>query len=176
MYNNIIFIGGIHGVGKGKICSEISKETGWIHISASQVLRWEEISSSEKKEVKNIKSTQDRLRDGLNELIDPSKKYLLDGHFTLLNKEGTPELIEIDIFNHIKPVLYVIIIEEEEIIHKRLLRRDSKNYSLEKLKEFQEMERNRSIFISTRQEKKLIKIHNQKISELIKSIKDENFT
>jgi len=176
MYNNIIFIGGIHGVGKGKICSEIFKKTGWIHISASEILRWKEISPLEKKEVKNIKSTQDRLRHGLNKLINPNKKYLLDGHYTLLNQEGIPELIEIDIFNHIKPVLYVLVIEEVEIIYQRLIQRDSKHYSLERLKEFQKLENNQSTFISTTQQKKLIKIKNQNLSELIKSIKDENFT
>lgn len=29
MYNNIIFIGGVHGVGKGTICQKNKRETGF---------------------------------------------------------------------------------------------------------------------------------------------------
>ena len=67
--NNIIFIGGIHGVGKGTICKEISLKTGLIHITASQILKWEDISNLDNKRVENIASTQERLMIGLKNLI-----------------------------------------------------------------------------------------------------------
>ena len=58
---NIIFIGGIHGVGKGTVCKEIASKTDLIHITASEILKWNEISSSDNKFVNNISSTQERL-------------------------------------------------------------------------------------------------------------------
>lgn len=39
MKNDIIFIGGIHGVGKGTLCKRIESELGIIHLSASEVLK-----------------------------------------------------------------------------------------------------------------------------------------
>lgn len=75
---NIIFIGGIHGVGKGTICEDISTKTDLIHITASEILKWEEISDNDNKLVKNIVSTQDRLIKGLKNLIEKEKLYLLD--------------------------------------------------------------------------------------------------
>lgn len=72
---NIIFIGGIHGVGKGKICKEISLYTGLTHFTASQILKWEEISEEGNKLVENISSTQDRLIKGLKNLIKSIKIY-----------------------------------------------------------------------------------------------------
>ena len=42
--SGLIFVGGIHGVGKGTICTEICSQTDLIHITASEVLKWNEIS------------------------------------------------------------------------------------------------------------------------------------
>jgi adenylate kinase len=37
--NNIIFIGGIHGVGKETLCRKICKQLGLQHLSSSEVLK-----------------------------------------------------------------------------------------------------------------------------------------
>ena len=47
LMKNIIFIGGIHGVGKGTICKEVVLNTDLIHLTASQILKWEVISDSD---------------------------------------------------------------------------------------------------------------------------------
>ncbi len=49
---NIIFIGGIHGVGKGTICNEIAFKTGSIHLTASEIasLSWESTQENSIKE------------------------------------------------------------------------------------------------------------------------------
>ena len=46
--NYIIFIGGIHGVGKGTICKEIASKTDIIHITASEIIKWNEIPWKQK--------------------------------------------------------------------------------------------------------------------------------
>jgi len=40
MNKEIIFIGGIHGVGKGTLCKRIASDLNIIHLSASEVLKW----------------------------------------------------------------------------------------------------------------------------------------
>ncbi len=44
----IIFVGGVHAVGKGTICENLSQKFNLEHLSASQVLKWDELSDSKK--------------------------------------------------------------------------------------------------------------------------------
>jgi adenylate kinase len=137
---NIIFIGGIHGVGKGTICKEISLNTGLTHFTASQILKWEKISDEGNKLVENISSTQDRLIKGLKNLIKKDKKYIIDGHFCLLNSNGIPSRIDEDVFDQINPKTIAVVIDDVEKIVKRLEARDGKIYDIKVLNELQQME------------------------------------
>lgn len=101
--NNIIFIGGIHGVGKGTVCKEIVSRTNLVHITASEILNWKEISDIDNKLVANISKTQERLVQGLKKLIKKDVQYLLDGHFCLLNSDGISTRVDEDVFDKIKP-------------------------------------------------------------------------
>lgn len=137
---NIIFIGGIHGVGKGTICNEIVLKTDLIHVTASQILKWEEISESDNKLVKDISSTQNRLIFGLKKLIKKDKRYLLDGHFCLLDSDGIPNRIDEATFDQINPKIIVIVIDDVGKIAKRLKVRDNKVYDVKVLNLLQQME------------------------------------
>jgi adenylate kinase len=57
--NNIIFIGGIHGSGKGTVCKNISKQTNLITNIASELIKWNDISHQNNKKVNNINETQE---------------------------------------------------------------------------------------------------------------------
>lgn len=137
---NITFIGGIHGSGKGNICLDVVKNTDLIHLTASEVLKWDELSRREEKVVKDINFTQDRLVTNLKAIIDMDKNYLLDGHYCLLNKMGIPEKIPIDTFSGIKPSKLILVITNPETIKLRLEKRDSKNYELNLINDFQSLE------------------------------------
>lgn len=147
---NIIFVGGIHGVGKGTICNEIALKTGLIHITASQILKWDEISDSDSKLVKNIASTQSRLIKGLENQIKKDEKYLLDGHFCLLNSDGIPSRIDENTFDQINPKVIVIVIDDVENIVKRLEARDDKRYDTNVLNQLQQMETEYAKYLSNK--------------------------
>lgn len=138
----IIFIGGIHGSGKGRICETLKVETNLIHLTASEVIKWSELSKKEDKKVKNIHETQNRLIINLKKIIQDNKLYLLDGHYCLLNKNGIPEKIPIQTFKEINPLKLILVIAEPIIIKERLENRDSKTYSIELVEEFQNLEIN----------------------------------
>jgi len=140
MIGDIIFIGGIHGVGKGTMCKEISQKYSLEHLSASEVLKWEEISDKKNKKVENFVSTKSRLINGLKNIIKPNIKYLLDGHFCLLNKNEKPEKIQEDIFYSINPKAIVVMTCEIDTIISRLSSRDKSNYNYEILSEMQNLE------------------------------------
>lgn len=148
MNENIIFIGGIHGVGKGTLCKKISKKFSLEHLSASEVLKWNELSAKSNKNVENFKSTQSRLISGLKRIIKNNNTYLLDGHFCLLNKKGVPEKVTEDTFLKIRPKAIIVMTEDINIILDRLKCRDNSNYNYKTLSKMQDLELNYSKEIS----------------------------
>lgn len=147
---NIIFIDGIHGVGKGTICKEIISKTDLIHITASQMLNWNEISDRDNKLVKNISLTQERLIIALKNLIKKDENYLLDGHFCLLNSNEIPSRIDEATFDKINPKVIAIVIDYVEKIAQRLEIRDGKIYDIKILNELQQMEIEYSKYLSNK--------------------------
>ncbi len=138
--DNLIFIGGIHGSGKGTICKNICLETDYVHVTASELLKWEELSSKDNKLVKDIAKTQNRLLNGLIKFVEKDKKYLLDGHFCLLNGESVITPIPEQTFMEIAPRHITIVSEKPNIIKERLEKRDKKPYCLDMLINMQELE------------------------------------
>lgn len=137
----IAFIGGIHGVGKGTICKIIANDLGYTHITASEILKWEDINRDKnKKEVSDVLNTQDRLIDGLKSLLVPKTKYLLDGHYCLTKINGIIAQIPVEIFKQINPFSLNLIIDEVTEIQKRLKKRDGRVYNKIWLSKFQDAE------------------------------------
>ncbi len=165
---NIIFIGGVHGVGKGTICKKISVSKKITHLSASKVLKWNEISTKENKLVKSLDTTQSRLIKGLDALIKNINTYLLDGHYCLLNSNSKPEKVSEKTFEIINPKVMAIVIEETEIIYERLKQRDGTKYSLSLLNEMQEMEIDYAKYLSSKFNKPYVEIHKNNYGNLNK--------
>lgn len=167
---NIIFIGGIHGVGKGTICKEIVSKTDLIHITASEMLKWNEISDRDNKLVKNISSTQERLVIGLKNLIEKDEKYLLDGHFCLLNSNEIPSRINEDTFDQINPKAIAIVIDDVQKITKRLEARDGKIYDVKVLNQLQQMEIEYANYLANKYSITYIEIKDGNYTQLMKII------
>ena len=144
----IIFVGGVHAVGKGTVCKNLSQKLNLEHLSASQVLKWDELSDSKNKKVQNFSTTQERLLTNLNRIIELDKKYLLDGHFTLLNSNGEPEKIDESTFAGIKPQSIILLTCEPKIIFERLKQRDNTKYNISILRKMQVMEIEHANYIS----------------------------
>lgn len=167
---NIIFVGGIHGVGKGTVCNEIALKTGSIYFTAGEILKWEEISDRDNKLVKNITLTQSRLIKGLENLIRTDEKYLLDGHFCLLNSDGIPSRIDEDTFDQINPKVIAIVIDVVEKIAKRLEARDGKIYDVKVLNELQQMEIEYAKYLSDKYSISYIELKDRNYTQLMEII------
>ncbi|MBV2196642.1 MAG: AAA family ATPase [Flavobacterium sp.] len=137
---NIIFIGGIHGSGKGTICKKICERRDFVHLTASQILKWGEISSQAEKKVQDIDDMQSRLLYGLNKIVESDKTYLLDGHFCLFNSAGIVTKIPSETFANINPRLVLVVVDDCVEIKNRLEKRDNKYYDLNVLENMQEVE------------------------------------
>ncbi|TWO32947.1 AAA family ATPase [Seonamhaeicola sediminis] len=172
MNGKIIFVGGIHAVGKGAFCKELAEKFNFEHLSASQVLKWNEISDSKNKKVQNINTTQDRLLTNLNKIIEPNKKYLLDGHFTLLNSNGQPEKIDESTFIGIQPESIILLTCDPKVIFERLKKRDDSIYKLSVLEKMQQMEIKYADYISKKLNIPLITVINGNTSSMFEHLQN----
>ena len=125
---------------------------------------------SSNKFVNNIISTQERLINGLKNLIEKDKEYLLDGHFCLLNSNGIPSRINEDTFDQINPKAIAIVIDSVEKIAKRLETRDGKIYDIEVLYEFQQMEIEYAKYLSNKYSIAYVEIKDGKDTQLMEII------
>lgn len=138
----MIFVSGIHGVGKTFFCNMMKEKFNIQNYSASQlIVANQKRSFSESKLVSDIDGNQDLLLTAVEELRRTSEEFILDGHFCLLNEGGDITRIPLDTFVLLKPDVIVLLTENPEIIAKRRLQRDNVQQSVAEIKLFQEEEK-----------------------------------
>ncbi|GAB6142219.1 hypothetical protein JCM14076_29480 [Methylosoma difficile] len=136
----IIFVSGVHGVGKSTFCSRINQIFGLPFYSASSLIKELKNSAVDvNKQVIDAEENQDYLIIALNNLKPQSETILLDGHFCLL---GDKEVIDIPIktFKSMQIKSILALHDFPETIHQRLLERDGKSLSIETINELQTRE------------------------------------
>ena len=179
MLENIAFVGGIHGVGKSTICKSICEKLNIKYLSASEVLKWSILNTDKmNKKVDDISLTQDLLINGLIKLVEKDKYYILDGHYCLLNKEGSVERIPFETFQKINPSSLYIITANINEIKRHLEARDKREYNSELLEEMQNSEFQYAKEIAKKLEKFLIvgskNDYNEIVESITKTIKNNN--
>lgn len=165
----ICFIGGIHGVGKGKICNSIAGNLNLATLSASSILKWSEVSTSiENKVVLDIGFTQDRLINGVNAL-EPDN-YLIDGHFCLFDEQFNVRPIEIETFEKMNLSHLAVLLGDPARIAERLFERDNKVYNIELLNRMQTTELTHAKLVSTNLSIPLAIIRNDNIQDYLNEL------
>lgn len=134
----IIFISGIHGVGKTTLCNQIKKHIEINNYSCSDIIKDNSDYVETSKVISNAEKNQTILLDGLKKIKD--NKFLLDGHFFLIGKED--KIIELDknVFFNIAPSIIINISCPVEVVKERLEYRDGKSFSLDLLNKLQSLE------------------------------------
>lgn len=170
----IIFVGGIHGVGKTYFCNELCKKFDVSHFSASQLIAQqtkEEMNNS--KNVLSIQSNQDSLVTAIHNFSEDINQFLLDGHFCLRNIQGNIERIPEKTFLQLQPACFIVLTDDVEHIKEKLKTRDSVEYSRQFLEEFQTEEVEYAKEIATRMNTPLfiypIKDNEKELYEFINS-------
>lgn len=139
--SKIIFVGGVHGVGKTTICNTIASKFNIQHFSASNLISIEkEEQLLLNKQVENVAGNQDILVTAIEKYLNSDNWYLLDGHFCLLNKNNEVTKIPYPTYQAICPRAILVLIDEPENIYQRLISRDSIKYELALLRSFQKQE------------------------------------
>ena len=136
---DLIFIGGIHGVGKSYFCEQITNQTGLIAYSASKLiteLKHEQFKSD--KLIADIGDNQNYLLAAVRKISD--KEYLLDGHFCLLNSTAEVERVPLDTFKQLPINAIMVIYDDVSKVLERLNTRDGINHSKVIFEKFQNEE------------------------------------
>lgn len=137
----MIFIGGIHGVGKTYFCNQLRQMLNVPTYTASElIVKRKKSSFSVDKKVKDIKHNQEYLIEAIEELHNEYSTFALDGHFCLLDENGKIVRLPEQTFVDLNPKAIVLLTEEPQIIMNRRKKRDGVDLCLNQIEEFQDEE------------------------------------
>lgn len=139
-----IFVGGVHGVGKSTCCRQVAKSHGWLHLTASEVIRRQRADAIAKvgKLVSNMDANQDLLLRGIEEhrSSSSSSSILLDGHFALRVGDGSIQRLPASVFAALQLDGITCFFDDPAAIAERLRERDQQDVSEEDVAALQQEE------------------------------------
>ena len=137
----MIFISGVHGVGKSYFCDKVKENINIDTYSASSLIsERKQAAFSSDKLIPDIDDNQKYLLDAVTELRQTRNNFILDGHFCLLNANGKVQRITHDTFTTLMPEAILLLTEQPEIIASRRRNRDGRDVSVESIRAFQDEE------------------------------------
>jgi adenylate kinase len=145
---NLVFMGGIHGVGKTTYCRGLAPLVGARHLTAGSLIR-EAGGVQIDKTVANLDQNQVRLLAALERRRAAGERILLDGHFCVLSPSLTIEYIPIAVFRRIAPSRVVLMGAEPGDIFARLQQRDGKAPPLSLIGELAQAEQQHAITVGS---------------------------
>lgn len=137
---NITFVGGVHGVGKTYFCKKLSESTNLKHFSCSELISKFKDINIQNKLTKDIDENQNILKHAIDSYLLPTEKYILDGHFCLINSQGAISRIPESIFLNLNISKILVLENDFTAIINNLKKRDHKIYEEALIKKFQQEE------------------------------------
>ena len=121
----MIFVSGVHGVGKTFFCNRVKEQRGINTYSASKLIAEKRnIGFSADKIVSDIDENQLLLLEAIDELRETGNEFILDGHFCLLESDGLISRIPMDTYTSLRPDKIILLTEQPSVIVARRFQRD----------------------------------------------------
>ncbi|MGO4416888.1 ATP-binding protein [Cupriavidus sp. KB_39] len=140
----VVFVGGVHGVGKTTACEQVSRAYGCIHISASDLIRRERADAiaANEKQVNDIDGNQELLVRGFRRFRDSydGRCILLDGHFALRDGIGDIQRLPLKVFRALAPDHLICFEDEPAAIADRMRQRDLSKVEVDLVSSLQHQE------------------------------------
>lgn len=156
----IIFIAGVHGVGKTTFCDELKQKLELPSYTASKLIKAFNASLDfPDKKIKEIDTNQDALLSSINQNVK-EQRFLLDGHFVLYNENGKVQKIPSKTFKNLNPSSIILLTEDPQTIYKRLELRGKNSLSINEITLLQNSEISYAKEVSTLLSTKLHIIEN----------------
>ncbi|WP_071849938.1 ATP-binding protein [Duganella sp. HH105] len=134
---NVIFLAGVHGVGKGYLGAPVAASLNIVHCTASQLIRDEKGRATwgGDKLVADVDDNQVALINAVNRQRASTRTILLDGHFVLRGMGGGLIRLAIDVFSSLRLSGVILLCDDAETIAARLASRDGVSTSSESIAE-----------------------------------------
>ena len=132
----MIFVTGVHGVGKTVYSELLSKSLGIQKYSSGEILITAGIQKKADKSVKNVMDNQKILIKEIREKRRHTSDFILDGHLTLINGLGEFERIECRIFQELGITEIIYLLKNTSVVRKQLHDRDGIYWNEKFIKEF----------------------------------------
>jgi adenylate kinase len=145
----VVFVAGVHGVGKTTTCRYVSDVLGITSYTASQIIRNGKISgvTDIEKTVADLDDNQRVLIDGVRHVLNMERRFLLDGHFTLKTNRGI-EAIPLRVFELLSICGIVIFTDDPLKIATRIGERDKTECPVEFVEVHQNAEVSHARFVA----------------------------
>lgn len=168
---SVIFLAGVHGVGKGYLGAPAAKALGITHCTASQLIREEKglATWGLDKRTADVEDNQHALIQAVNKLRVVGD-ILLDGHFVLRNASGWLTPLDISVFDQLNLKGVVLLTNEPQVISDRLENRDDKRADVASVTELAEAELSHARRICIALNLPLLVLHSPTTNEVMKSI------
>lgn len=137
----MIFMAGVHGVGKTYVCHQLKQNM--IVYSASELIeQYGKIRYNGYKKVFDIEDNQNYLVDAVKQIGKQGNEFILDGHFCLFNSDGDVEKIPYVVFKKLCIEGIILLCDKAEIIQRNVQKREGglDRLELQKISEIQEQE------------------------------------
>ena len=168
----VIFLAGVHGVGKSFLGDKVSKLIEIEHLSASELIKETKKNTNwaKDKSIDYIDENQLALISALNQRLKQEKDILLDGHFVLKSSNGNINNISTNVFSNLHLNGVILLEEDSVVIANRLNVRDGEIVSLKSIKELAFQEKNHAINVCNSIEIPLIILSSANEATLLEAI------
>lgn len=136
----MIFIGGVHAVGKGTLCQRLHEELGISSYSSSKLIELaRNLSFSSEKNTRVNSDNQSALISMVHQKKALEPFFLLDGHFCLKGANGIEQIPQ-NVFVEMAPDAIIVLVSRPEVIQHRRKVRDGAEEKLDDISLFQNSE------------------------------------
>ena len=137
----IVFIGGIHGVGKTVFSERASQMLKIPRLNASTLITEQRNAPAAiNKRVQSVEENQNALITAIESSPIHSKRFLLDGHFCVFDSSDLIKRVPSETFRTLAPIAVILLFDDVSRIQERLERRDKGKFSFELLSGLQKAE------------------------------------
>ena len=139
---SVIFLAGVHGVGKGYVGAPAAQTLGFSHFTASQIIREEKGQATwgTDKNTSDLDDNQLALICAVSQRRVTHKNILLDRHFVLRNAQGVLTQLETNVFRELQLTGVILLTEESNVIASRLATRDKGETDVDAISELAKAE------------------------------------
>jgi adenylate kinase len=122
----LIFFGGVHGVGKTTLCRALAEQMDAVHVSAGSLLRVAGFVEPTQYTVLNPRRNQTYIQAALQDYREQhcDARIVLDGHFCLLTSHNRIQVLPCALFESLKAMALLVVVDNPSAISQRLADRD----------------------------------------------------